>query len=753
MSAEPMIQTRLPENAYRELKPGESYVPMVPPNVTVPEVTLRSIVFGLLMNVIFAASASYLALKVGQGIETAIPISILAVGLSGFLARTGRRASSLLENVNILAISTTSGIVAGGTAFTMPAIYLLGLPGELKMGNAELFLTIFLVPFLGAVLGVVFLVPFRSYFVRHMHGKLPFPEATATNEILATGAEGGGKQAWVLIFSFIIAMVYNFCITGLNLFHDNFTTGARTIGGKLVHAFDGMGSPGSFLQKIEIKLAQVTDQVKALFEIGISAAYLGLGFIIGLRYATIICCGSFLTYFVMVPLFSGFELEQLRSLNAQIADTSQDQIYRNIPRIIGIGGIFTAGLISIVKMSRVIATALTQAIGGLFRRSDDRLVVRTERDIGYGMLALLAIATTGALFAYFRLVVMDDLEGATRLALIATALAFGLAFLFTTVSAWAIAMISTTPLSGMTVTTIIITAAALLGAGLPRGPASMLAVLLVGGVVCTALSMAGTMVTQFKIAYWIGATPARIQWAGILSSLLAAALVTGTVMVLAYKPGYAGAPKPPATTQVAAESQASSAPAEATIPPLEAPQANVMKVTLESFVGTGGQVPWKLYAVGAVLALVINFLGVSPLAFMLGMYLPIYLNTPILLGAIVAAMVERGPPDDARTKARRDKGILVASGLIAGAAIMDVLLNALAIVDEQLLSKKVMPALKEFGTSVYMQLFPRLAGEEATFWQLKNAGTLVAFLLLCLFVYITCRRARPSSSPMPTSSH
>jgi OPT family oligopeptide transporter len=711
------IQTRLPENAYRELKPGERYMPMVPASANVPEVTRRSIIFGIVMNIIFSMAASYLALKVGQGIETAIPISILAVGLSGFLVRFGKRRSSLLENVNILAISTTSGIVAGGTVFTMPAIYLLKLNESLHLSNVSLFLQIFLVPMLGAVLGVVFLVPFRGYFVRVMHGKLPFPEGTATNEILATGASEGGGQAWVLIYSFLFAMLYNFASGACRLFRGIFTSGEVTLkaAGDTVKAL-ALKPPGRAFEVLEY----LTYHVKAVFQMGTGAEYLGLGFIIGLRYATIICCGSFLSCFVIVPLFSPFTLEALHKLNPAVESTSAADIFQDIPRIIGIGAIFTAGIISILKMSKVIATALKEAIGSLFRSRGDGFVhARTDQDINYPTLLALGLATATLLFLYFRFSVLVDVAGATKLSLLATLVALVLSFLFTTVSAWAIAMISTTPLSGMTVTTIIITAVVLLQGGLPKGDRGMLATLLVGGVVCTALSMAGTMVTEFKIAYWIGATPKKVQWGGIISSVLASVLVTITIMVLAYKPGYIVTPSNPM--------------------PLDAPQANLMKSTLASFIGTGN-VPWLLYGVGGAVAVIVQMLGVSPLAFGLGMYLPMRINTPILLGAIVQALVTRRSGDELRDKARGDKGILVASGLIAGAAIIDVLTNALAIVDEQVLHDRVMPAL-DF-TNRMIQRFG--SAEE---WARRNNWLgLLAFLMLSLLVYIDCRRAKPHAA-------
>lgn len=709
--SEPQVATRLPENAYRELKPGETYVPMVPPQVTVPEVTGRSIALGILMNIIFSMAATYLALKVGQGIETAIPISILAVGLSGFIVKFGSRRSSLLENVNVLALSTTSGIVAGGTVFTMPAIYMLGLDKSLNMSAPQLFLQIALVPLIGAVLGVVFLVPFRGYFVRLMHGKLPFPEATATNEILATGAAGDSSQAWVLIYSFLIAVAYNFLSVAMQLFSKVFTTGtAALVIGK--ETIESVAMP---------KLRGITENVKAVFDMGTSAAYLGLGFIIGLRYATIICCGSFLSCFVIVPLLANFDLPTLQLLNShpKFTDTSAGAIFYYIPRTIGIGGIFAAGLISIIKMSKVIATALKEALGGLLKgQGQTTQAERTEQDISYPTLFILGLIATGVMFVYFRWVVLAGLEGATRLTIIATLLALVLSFLFTTVSAWAIAMISTTPLSGMTVTTIIITAVVLLQSGLPKGNQAMLAVLLVGGVVCTALSMAGTMVTQFKIGYWIGSTPKTIQWGGIISAILASALVTGTIMVLAHHPGYVKTPE--------------------TLEPLAAPQANLMKSTLESFVGTG-KVPWLLYGTGAVLAAIMTFLGISPLAFMLGMYLPMEINTPILAGALIQALVNRKSGDEKLDKARNDKGVLVASGLIAGAAIIDVLISGMQILDERYVNGRIMPSL-----DIARRLLDSGMNPDSLVRTTNWLG-LLAFAILCSFVYFDCRRAKPSA--------
>ena len=422
-STEPQISNTLPENAYRELKPGEEYVPMVPPNATAPELTVRSIVFGIIMNILFAMAATYLALKVGQGIETAIPISILAVGLSGFLLKMGSRKSSIIENINILAISTTSGMVAGGTVFTMPAIYLLNLNEKLDLSSGMIFLHIALVPFLGAIFGVIFLVPFRRYFVKEMHGKLPFPEGTATNEILVTG-QSGGSNAFILIYSCIVSAIYTFCANALKLWPDVFTTGKIHLAWKektqaasevVGDAVNNVAAGASeYVEKSASMLAfksdffvTMYDKIKAVFSMGTGAEFLGLGFIIGVRYASIIMAGSFLSFFVIVPLLAPLDVASLQSINTMCDSNTPDAIFANIPKNIGIGCIFTAGLLSILKMSKVIVTALKEALGSLFRKKTGTASIydRTDEDISYPVIGMLGIGGDNCsccLFQVFR---------------------------------------------------------------------------------------------------------------------------------------------------------------------------------------------------------------------------------------------------------------------------------------------------------------------------------------------------------------
>jgi putative OPT family oligopeptide transporter len=615
----PESETVLPDNAYRELAPGETYVPIVPAAAVVPEVTGRSIVFGLVMTAIFSAAAAYISLKLGQGIESAIPIAILAIGFSAI----AKRKSTLLENVNIVALGACAGIVVGGSTFTMPAIFILGLERQSS------FAQVFVVPLLGAVLGVLFLIPFRRYFVAEMHGKLPFPEATATTEILVAGGRGG-KQALVLLTSMGVGLVMDFLALHLRTWRDTFTT------------------------VLIPQLKTLTDDVKAIFVLNTSAAVLGLGYIVGLRYATIIAAGSFLSYYVFIPLVARIGMMVPGPLfpgRPPVPGLSAEGIFFEYVRYIGIGAIFAAGVLSVVKMSPVIAQAVSRVLGEIRRAGRGAVAAeRTDHDLSIASVLGGTVVLAVTLFLYFRFGVLPGAARPGATSAVALALTFGITFLFAAVSAWAIAMISTTPISGMTLTTLIISAVVLSSLGL-SGPSGMLSVLLIGGVVCTALSMTGSMVTLLKVGYWTGATPRRIELTLIAGSVVAAVTVTAIMFVFARVYGYAPSPEHPH--------------------PVAAPQANAMAAVIGS-VMQSGQAPWFLYGVGAVVAVIVQMLGISALAFALGMYLPIELNTPILAGAIVAWLVKR-PAGNARLeRARGNRGTLIASGFIAGGALAGV---------------------------------------------------------------------------------
>jgi putative OPT family oligopeptide transporter len=609
----------LPDNAYRELAPGERYLPIVSAEATVPEVTARSIGFGLVMTAIFSAAAAYLALKLGQGIESAIPIAILAIGYSAI----AKRRSTLLENVNIVTLGACAGIVVGGSTFTMPAIFILGLEQQSSFGQ------IFLVPLLGAILGVLFLIPFRRYFVAEMHGKLPFPEATATTEILVAG-ERGGRQALVLLVSMAVGFTVDFLALHLRAWRDTFTT------------------------VLIPSLHKLTDDVKAIFVLNTSAAVLGLGYIVGLRYATIIMAGSLLSYYVFVPLVGAVGAMIPGPLfpgRPPVPGLAAEAIFSEYVRYIGIGAIFSAGVLSVLKMSPVIAQAVSRVFAELKRagsRSD--AAARTDRDVSIGAVVAGSAAVAAALFLYFRFAVLANTANPTMISAMSLVLTFAITFLFAAVSAWAIAMISTTPISGMTLTTLIISAGVLSALGL-AGPSGMLSVLLIGGVVCTALSMTGSMVTLLKVGYWTGATPRRIELTLVAGSIVAAVTVTAVMFVFARVYGYAPSPQHHN--------------------PVAAPQANAMAAVISSVMQSGGA-PWFLYGIGAVVAVIVQMLGISALAFALGMYLPIELNSPIFAGAIVAWLVRRPAGNAMLARARGSRGTLIASGFIAGGAIAGV---------------------------------------------------------------------------------
>jgi putative OPT family oligopeptide transporter len=672
----------LPENAFRELNPGERYLPMVPASEAPPEVTLRSILQGVGWSVIFSAAATYIALKLGQGIESAIPISILAVGLSSLLVRLlARRASTLLENVNVLALGATSGIVAGGSVFTMPAIFILGLEGRSS------FWQIFLVPLLGAFLGVFFLAPFRRYFTTDLHGKLPFPEARATTEILVAGSRGG-QSALTLAWSAGLAAVFDFVGPSMKGWADTFTTAG-------IGLFSGL-----------------TERFKAVFSMNTSAAIFGLGYIMGLDYAAIIVAGSMVSFFVLVPLLAWLAPHVpaiIAPATEPLSGMSAEQLFAVYVRPIGIGGIFAAGVLSILKMSPVIVSAARQAVGEvgrLVKGGGARSEERTDRAMPMWASLLGIVGTALAVGLYFRFAVLADEAHPTATAALATLLTVAVCFLFTAVSAWAIAMISITPISGMTLTTLIVTAVALSAMGL-AGESGMLQTLLIGGVVCTALSMSGSLVTQYKIGYWLGATPRRIELGNLVGSIVAAAATTAVIYLMAKVYGFSPGPGHPNA--------------------LPAPQPNAMAAVLRGVMGTGGA-PWFLYGIGAVFAIAAEMCEVSGLAFAMGMYLPMDLNTPLVIGAGVAWLLRKSSKTAAVAGERHERGTLIASGFIAGGALVGVLAAL----------------LRFFEDSAKTTLIPdltKLGGFGAFLGEWSNWMGLGAFVGLSVLVYVVSKRA------------
>ncbi|MBP9581922.1 MAG: oligopeptide transporter, OPT family [Ignavibacterium sp.] len=601
----------LPDNAYTELKPGEEYKPLMPANSNPQEITVYSVTMGLLMAVLFSAAAAYLGLKIGQVFEAAIPIAIIAVGVSTLL----KKKSALGQNVIIQSIGQNSGLIVAGAIFTIPALYILNLEAE--------FYQIFLASAFGGVLGMLFIIPFRKYFVAEMHGKFPFPEATATTEILVAG-EKGGKQAMVLVVSGLIGGFYDFIIATFGWWSETFTTRVVGVGEMLA------------------------DKFKLVFRLNVGAAVMGLGYIVGLKYAAIIAAGSFVSWYLLVPVISyiGSGLVEPFGTGATkiIAAMSAEEIFRQYVRHVGIGGIAMAGIIGIIRSSKIIRDAIALAVKEIFeKKSAENTAIRTQVDLSMKIIVGGLIITSILLFVFFQMGVVHNLGWAFAGLLIVLIISF----LFTTVAANAIAIVGTNPVSGMTLMTLILSSIVLTSVGL-KGESGMIAALIIGGVVCTALSMAGGFITDLKIGYWLGSTPRKQEQWKFLGVLVSALTVGFVIMILNETYGFVGEGS------------------------LVAPQANAMAAVIQPLMDQQ-PAPWILYIVGAILALVLTMIKVPALAFALGMYIPLELNTPLLVGGLIAHFVSTRSKDEKLNTARRERGTLIASGFIAGGALMGVI--------------------------------------------------------------------------------
>lgn len=595
----------LPENAFRELKEGEEYHPIMSPDQEYPEVNAWSVSWGIIMAVIFSAAAAYLGLKVGQVFEAAIPIAIIAVSLSSAF----KRKNALGENVIIQSIGACSGVIVAGAIFTLPALYIL----QEKYPEITVnFIEVFLSSLLGGILGILFLIPFRKYFVKDMHGKYPFPEATATTQVLVSG-EKGGSQAKPLLMAGLIGGLYDFCLSTFGWWSEVLTTRILPFG------------------------AALATKAKVVFSVYTGSAVLGLGFIIGLKYSMIICAGSLFVWFIIVPLLPHI------GVDAAIAGMQPEQIFTDYARHIGIGGIAMAGLIGIWNSRKIITGALGLAAQELGNKGggDVKNVERTQRDISMKYIAIGVIFALILTFLFFYMGVINNLWQAA----IAFLVVLVISFLFTTVAANAIAIVGSNPVSGMTLMTLIVASVVLVAIGL-KGTSGIVAALIIGGVVCTALSMAGGFITDLKVGYWLGTTPAKQETWKFLGTLVSAATVGGVILVMNKTYGF-------------------------TSGELAAPQANAMAAVIEPLM-MGEGAPWALYGIGALIALVLNFCKVPALPFSLGMFIPLQLNTPLVVGGLISWFVGSRSKDAEVNKARVERGTLLASGFIAGGALLGV---------------------------------------------------------------------------------
>ena len=622
---------QLPDNAFTELKEGEEYQPVMRADRNYPEVNVWSVTWGIIMAMLFSAAAAYLGLKVGQVFEAAIPIAIIAVGVS----TAAKRNKALGENVIIQSIGACSGTIVAGAIFTLPAIYILQARSpEMSVS----FFKVFFSSLLGGILGILFMIPFRKYFVKDMHGKYPFPEATATTQVLVSGAKGG-NQAKPLLVAGLVGGLYDFIVATVGWWNENFTTRVMEWG------------------------VMAADKFKLVFKVNTGAAVFGLGYIIGLKYAFIICLGSFTVWWLIVPGMSILFHDQVLNMwNPEITQTigamSAEEIFKHYGKSIGIGGIAMAGIIGIIKSWGIIKGAVSLAVNEMKGGSKGaESTVRTQRDISFKIIAIGSVVTLVATFLFFWFGVM---EGNLLFAVVGIVLVAVIAFLFTTVAGNAIAIVGSNPVSGMTLMTLILASVVLVAVGL-KGTGGMIAALIMGGVVCTALSMAGGFITDLKIGYWLGTTPKKQETWKFLGTLVSAATVGGVMILLNQTYGFASGQ-------------------------LAAPQANAMAAVIDPLMNGVGA-PWALYAIGAVIAVILTFCGIPAIAFALGMFIPLELNMPLLVGGIVSWYVSTRSKNAEVNRERNEKGTLIASGFIAGGALMGVVSALLRFFEVNLVSR------------------------------------------------------------------
>ncbi len=695
-------ERKLHPAAYRELQPGETYEPFVPPTATVPEFTARSVITGIIMVIIFAVASTYSGLKVAQVMEAAIPISILAVGVSGLF----KRRNSILENVIIQSIGGASGLIVAGSIFTLPALYIMDVaPGTLSM-----LLTIFIVSVLGAFLGLLFLIPLRRYFVVEQHGKLPFPEATAINEVYVTG-EKGGEQAKTLIIAAIVGGLYDFLAVTMRAWNEivNFR----------------------FIPMIE----DLATRYRATISVNAVSLILGLGYITGLRFSAIICAGGFFSALIVVPLIYHFGQHipalmippsPLPGFSTFIPEMSANEIFRLYAQRIGVGAMAGAGIIGIIRALPTIVRAFSLGFQQVFQpHAHADSVPRTDRDFKMstvlGGIVLCAIAI--GLFFYVLLSKGDPAVAskAPQIALTGLAIAFIFAFLFTTVAALATAMTGNNPISGMTLVTLIIGSSALVAVGL-QGEFGKYAAIVMGAVVCTSLSMAGGFVTDLKVGYWLGSTPRNQQISKVIGTLFAAVGVALTVLLIHKAYGHAD----PATGKFISGFMNT-----AIVP---APQANLF-ATILGGIFDKAPVTWLLYSVGLVLSLLLVMMGIPPLAFAIGMYLPLQINTPLFIGGLISHWVGKSSKDPKLSEARSQRGTLLASGFIAGGALMGVVGALLNLIRTKIPNPEVPGDFKALAMLVDL----KVPDHYATAAQVIS---IVMFVGLCLFLYLDSRRAK-----------
>lgn len=694
----------LPSNAFTALKEGEKYAPYVPASKVISEVTTRSVTWGVIMAILFSFGAAYLGLKIGQVFEAAIPIAILAIGLSQFYARK----NTISENVIIQSIGSASGVVVAGGIFVIPAFYILRLQDQISL------LHTFLAAFIGSSIGILFLIPLRRYFMVEQHGLLPFPEATATTEILVTGESGSG-QAKSLITSMLVAGIYDFLADVMHAWNFHLTSAYQLVEkGVIQWKSQLFGSVGSFLGE-KFRLVWKLDALSAIF---------GLGYIIGLKYSAIITAGSILSFLVLVPAvyFFGQHLNVIITPGDKlIADMNELEIFSFYVQKIGIGAIAMAGIIGIIKSSKVIWKSFSIGFQQLVGGRHEAGLERTDRDISMKSLMLLLGLFILMMAAFFIWI------SGPKVGLVGLVIVLLLAFLFTTVAAYAIAIVGSNPVSGMTLITLIITSLVLSSIIAPgQKIQGMIIALIMGCVVCTALAMSGGFVSDLKIGYWFGTTPQNQQRWKFLGAFVSAISVGLAILIIHKAYGFT---MPGSTFDNPIPN-----------PNVAAPQGNLMATVIKSIMSDPTGQPWLLFGVGALIAVLLEMSSVPSLAFALGMYLPIQLNMPLLAGGFLSWLVIRSSKKEEVSKARRERGTLIASGFIAGGALMG-MLGAILNLDQIGTPARFISIGVPFRLDAAGRWVPEMTEAASYFKEYGQVIALITFVALGAWIYFDAKRA------------
>lgn len=611
MSDQPERKGSLAPEAYEQI-PGDQYTPYVPPEVDPPEFTLKALVLGSLFGIAFGAANAYLGLRVGLTISTSIPIAVMTVAVFALL-KPMLGPATLLESNMAKTVGSASSSLASGIIFTIPAIWLWGLVPN--------YVQVSLLAAIGGLLGVMFMVPLRRFLINEEHGKLPYPEGTASAEVLLAAQEGG-RSARNVFTGMGIGIVFSFFWKAIKLWSNEISWNVP------------------FLRKGVVSLET-------------SPALLGVGYILGFRIATIMVCGAALSYLVIIPIIATVYSGQVVAPASVIVDTLSTSEMRNFYiRYIGAGAVASAGIITLIKSIPTMVKSFRLGVRRMRTDPDAAPERRTERDLSLKVVLQVALGMVAVITVLpFLFPAIDPWNLIARMAIGILVVVF--AFFFVTVSARIVGLVGVTsnPTSGMIIATLICISL-IFAVGGWTDAASKVTIIVMGTMVGVAASIAGDTSQDLKTGFLLGATPSRQQVGEAIGVLTTAFFVAGSVFLLASQYQIGGAELP-------------------------APQANMMMLVVDGIIDQS--IPWALVLVGVGITLVAFAFRLPTLAFAVGVYLPLATMTPIFVGGLMRRIVERRSTGDKELlQKRREGGILFGSGLVGGEGLMGVGIAAYA---------------------------------------------------------------------------